>query len=104
MILELDAATFDSSVRDGITLVDFSAPWCGPCHYQTPILEKIAEEHSDTVRVATVNVDQAFELAKRFHIKAVPSLFVIKDGRVVEKFVGVQREDALMRAIRKAER
>lgn len=101
-IIELDEATFDSSVRNGISLVDFSAPWCGPCHFQTPVLEKIAEEHSQAVKVANVNIDHAPGLARKFRIQAVPTLLVLKDGQVVQKFVGVQTEDVLVKAIQDA--
>ncbi|MDD4017893.1 MAG: thioredoxin [Kiritimatiellae bacterium] len=102
-ILELSAASFDATVANGVTLVDFWAPWCGPCKMQTPILEtQVAPVLAGRAKVAKVNVDNDKELAVRFGVKSIPALFLFKDGNVVQQMIGLQRGDALVKAIETA--
>lgn len=76
-------------------LVDFWAPWCGPCRELVPVVDALAEELAD-VKVAKVNVDEEMALAKQFRIFSIPTLMVFKDGKPVNKSVGVSsREDIL---------
>jgi len=99
-LLELTAETFDATIASGVTLVDFWATWCGPCQMQTPILEQqVVPAVAGKAKVAKVNVDQARELAVRYAVKSIPALFLFKDGQVVQQFVGLQRGDALVKAI-----
>ncbi len=77
-------------------LVDFWAEWCGPCKMIAPVLEEIAEEHIDSVKVAKVNVDENPALADRFGISAIPTLLIIEGGKVAEKVVGFSGKDALL--------
>jgi thioredoxin 1 len=95
----LDAQSFSARVQRGIVLVDFSEPWCGPCHMQLPILERVAERVGDRARVALVNVDEAQALARHFNLEAIPTLFLFKDGQLIRTFVGVHSEADLTRAI-----
>ncbi len=101
-ILALDSATFDSAIRQGIVLVDFWAPWCGPCRMQLPILEEVASQTAGRATIAKVNVDEAPELAGRFGIQSIPTLLLFKDGKQVKEFVGSQSGAVLMRAIEAA--
>ena len=99
-LLELTTADFDATIANGVTLVDFWATWCGPCQMQTPILEQqVAPAVSGRAKIAKVNVDQARELAVRYAVKSIPALMIFKDGQVVQQFVGLQRGDALVKAI-----
>ncbi len=99
-LLDLTSADFDGTVASGVTLVDFWAPWCGPCKMQTPILEQqVAPAVAGRAKIAKVNVDDAKELAVRFGVKSIPALFLFKDGQVVQQFVGLQRGDALVKAL-----
>ena len=102
-LLELTNANFDATVASGVTLVDFWAPWCGPCKMQTPILEQqVVPATAGRAKVAKVNVDEAKELAVRFSIRSIPAIFIFKDGQVAKEFVGLQRGDALVKAIEAA--
>lgn len=99
-LLELTAADFDATVANGVSLVDFWAPWCGPCKMQTPILEQqVAPAMAGRVKIAKVNVDDAKDLAVRFGVKSIPALFIFKDGQMVQQYVGLQRGDALVKAL-----
>jgi len=102
-LLELTNADFDAAVASGVCLVDFWAPWCGPCKMQTPILEQqVAPAVAGRAKIVKVNVDDAKELAVRFGVKSIPALFLFKDGQVVQQLVGLQRGDALVKAIESA--
>ena len=76
-------------------LVDFWAPWCGPCRMLSPVVDEIAEENSN-IKVGKVNVDEQEELAMRFGIMSIPTLIVFKNGEVVKKTMGVQPKAAIL--------
>lgn len=80
-------------------IVDFWAPWCGPCRAQGPILEQLAGEHSDDLRVVKVNVDEYPALAGRFSVQAIPTLIIFEDGRRKSNLIGLQSLDDLKLAI-----
>lgn len=69
-------------------LVDFYADWCGPCKMMMPTVEKIADEYDGRVKVGKVNTDEQQELAQAFQVMSIPSFFIIKDGKVMDKIVG----------------
>jgi thioredoxin 1 len=98
-VAELTSADFDAILRDGVTLVDFWAPWCGPCRMQVPVLEQVASRLGPRARVAKVNVDQYPELAGRFQITGIPTLLLFKEGRLVREFVGLQSAPVLVAAL-----
>ena len=77
-------------------LLDFWATWCGPCQMIAPVLQKIAEEHEDTLTVGQVNVDEQPELANMFRINSIPTLAVIKDGEIVATSVGYKTEQQIL--------
>lgn len=99
---ELNDTQFETTIAQGVTLVDFWAPWCGPCRMQTPILEEIANELGAQVTIAKVNVDEHQAAAARYGVQAIPTLILFKDGKTVNQFVGLQRKEALLEAIRGA--
>ena len=87
-VLHLTKENFDASIAEGKVIVDFWATWCGPCKILAPTIDAIATEYKDRVVVGKVDVDENEALARRFGIMSIPTLFLFKDGEVVEKLVG----------------
>lgn len=98
-VKEIQADRFDNAIRDGIVLVDFWAPWCGPCRMQEPILDQVASEIGTKASIIKVNVDESPSVAAQFGIKGIPTLILFKGGKAVGQYVGVQRKDTLVAAI-----
>lgn len=98
-VIELNGTTYDEATQSGVVLVDFWAPWCGPCKMQTPILEKVAAAVGDKAVIAKVNVDESPELAAKYGIRSIPTLILLKDGESKQQLVGLQQEAALVSAI-----
>ncbi|WP_025685435.1 thioredoxin [Paenibacillus maysiensis] len=95
-IVSVSDQSFNAEVEGtGIVLVDFWAPWCGPCKMIAPILEDLASEVGDSVKIAKVNVDENPESASRFGVMSIPTLIVFKDGQPVDKVVGLNSKEAL---------
>ena len=100
-ILELTESNFAAETRSGLVLVDFWAPWCGPCRMQTPILEQLVGKVPGA-NIAKLNVDDAGAIAAKFGVQSIPTLLVFKDGRIVQQFVGVQQAPTLIAALEAA--
>ncbi len=97
--IDLKEADFEQTVASGTVLVDFWAPWCGPCKIQSPILDKVAEKVGDKAVIAKVNVDESPGLAAKFGVRSIPTLVLFKDGQKVRDFIGVQQEPVLVEAL-----
>jgi thioredoxin 1 len=92
--VELNEAT-----KEGITIVDFYANWCGPCRMLSPVLEEL-EEENDNISIAKVDVDEARELAMKYKISAIPALLFFKDGELVSTEVGFMSKDDLLEVLK----
>lgn len=100
-IKNLANKTFKPVVKKGVVLVDFWAPWCGPCKVIAPVLNDIAETE-EGVTVAKVNVDHQQPLAKKNKVRNIPTLILFKDGNEVHRFVGVKSKRAIMKEVNAA--
>lgn len=97
-IKTLNSKTFKTVTRKGVVLVDFWAPWCGPCKMIAPVLNEIAEE-TDKVTIAKLNVDHNQPVAKKYKVRNIPTMILFQDGIEVKRFVGVKPKKQLMKEI-----
>lgn len=91
---------FEQTIETGKVLVDFFATWCGPCRMLTPVLEELSEEVND-VTIIKVDVDELPELARRYAIMSIPTIFYFVDGQIVNKTVGFQDKQSLKKSFNK---
>ncbi len=96
-VINLTDQNFDTEITnaEGVALVDFWAPWCGPCRMVGPIVEEIASEYTGKIKVGKVNTDDAPETATKFGIRSIPTLIVFKDGKAVDQIVGAVPKDTI---------
>jgi len=87
--------------NDGLVIVDFWAPWCGPCRMLGPIIEELAEEQKDKVKVCKMNVDEEREFPMKYGIMSIPSVMFFKKGELVESMIGLQDKSAFEDTIQK---
>lgn len=98
-VAALTTDNFETTVGEGITLVDFWAEWCGPCKMIGPLIDEIAGEYEGKAKVAKVDIDDQPDLAARFNVSSIPTLLVLKNGEEAKRFVGVTPKAALCEAL-----
>jgi len=103
-VTELSDANFEAEVLNESkpVLVDFWAPWCGPCRQIGPIIEALAGDNAGAVKIAKMNVDESANTAAKFGISSIPTILIFKNGEVVERFVGLKPKDQIQAAIDEA--
>ncbi len=101
-VLERTDSELAETIATGVTLVDFWAPWCGPCQMQGPILEKVAARVRGEAEIVKVNVDENVAAAGEYQVQSIPTLILFRDGAPIRRMVGLQSEEALVQAIEAA--
>ena len=103
MITKLNASNFDAEVtnENKSVLVDFWAEWCGPCRMLAPVIDEIDKEYADKYKICKVNVDEAPDLAGRFGISSIPTLLIIKGGKITGTLIGVQPKESIIAQLEK---
>lgn len=103
MAQELNKDNFEKEAieasKEKPALVDFFAPWCGPCQVQGPIIDEVAEEIGDKAVVAKVNIDDNPELAEKYGVMSIPTLILFKDGQAAETMTGMQAKENLVKLL-----
>lgn len=101
-VQELNKDNFSRMTEKGVSLVDFWAPWCGPCRTMSPMVDALATEMAGQAMIGKVNIDENETLAARYGVMTIPSLFIMKDGRIVKSLIGVQPKETLKQALQQA--
>ena len=103
-VKELSDRDFETEVLQSTepVLIDFCAPWCGPCRMIAPLVEELAAENLGAVKVAKINIDDSPNTAATYGVSSIPTLMIFKNGEVIDRFVGVQPKKRLQDAIDQA--
>ena len=104
MTIEINDASFKSEVTDSAipVLVDFWAPWCGPCKMIAPVLEEIASEYDGKLKVVKINIDENQTTPSNYGVRSIPTLILFKGGQEVEKIIGAQSKENLKQMVDKS--
>jgi len=86
--IELTADNFKETISEGVALVDFWAPWCGPCRMIAPVIEELAEDYDGKAKICKVNTDEQPSIAAEYGIRSIPTILFFKDGQLVDQMVG----------------
>ncbi|MGY3779018.1 thioredoxin [Isobaculum melis] len=101
MVQAITDANFMEETKSGLVITDFWAAWCGPCRMQAPVLEELAEEVGDTVKITKMDIEENPQTPAEFGIMSIPTLLIKKDGEVVETLVGFHQKEQLEAVIAK---
>ena len=89
----------EKKISQGISLIDFSAPWGAPCYLQKPIIQRLAVQFKDKIAVASMNIDENRDMVRDLGIRSIPTLIIFKNGKEIQRFVGLQSESELSRTL-----
>ncbi|MDA3967515.1 MULTISPECIES: thioredoxin [Helicobacter] len=93
--IELTEENYDETIKDGVVLVDFWAPWCGPCRMIAPVIDKLAQDYAGKAKICKVNTDEHQDLASKFGIRSIPTIYFYKDGQKIDEMIGASSEQDL---------
>ena len=99
-LIILNDAGFKKQIKAGVTLIDFWAPWCMPCKIQGPIVSEVADELVGKAAICKLNIDKNKKTAAVLGIRSIPTILIFKDGKVVNKLVGVKSKSVLLKAVK----
>ena len=92
---ELTSTNFEEITKKGISLVDFWAPWCGPCRMLGPVIDELANDYEGKANICKVNTDEEQDISVKFGIRSIPTILFFKDGELKDTLMGAQSKDAL---------
>jgi thioredoxin 1 len=92
--IEVTSANFEDTTKDGVSMVDFWAPWCGPCRMIAPVIEELATDFEGKAKICKVNTDEEQDLAVKFGVRSIPTILFMKNGEVVDTMVGASSKQA----------
>ncbi len=93
--IELTNADFEATLQEGVSLVDFWAPWCGPCRMIAPVIDELAGDFEGKANICKVNTDEEQDLAVKYGIRSIPTIIFMKNGEVVDQLIGATSKQAL---------
>jgi len=99
-VINLTDNNFEQTIKKGVTLVDFWAVWCGPCKTQGPIIDKVAEEIGSKAKICKLDIDKNPVISNKYNVTLIPTIIIFKNGKIVEKYIGVQQKDLLVNKIK----
>jgi thioredoxin 1 len=97
--IELNNGNFEATIKEGVTMVDFWAPWCGPCRMIAPVIEELAVDFEGKANICKVNTDDEQDIAVKFGIRSIPTILFFKNGEMVDQMVGAASKDAFAQKI-----
>jgi thioredoxin 1 len=86
--VELNQTNIEETIKEGVALVDFWAPWCGPCRMIAPVIEQLAQEFEGKAKICKINTEEEQELAQQYQIRSIPTILFFKDGEIVDQLIG----------------
>lgn len=93
--IELTPTNFEEVTKEGVSMVDFWAPWCGPCRMIAPVIEELAADFEGKANICKVNTDEEQDLAVKYGIRSIPTIIFMKNGEVVDQLIGATSKQAL---------
>ncbi len=94
--IELNSGNFDEVTKNGVSLVDFWAPWCGPCRMLAPVIDDLASEYAGKANICKVNTDEEGELGQKYGIRSIPTIIFMKDGEIIDQVIGATTKSVLV--------
>ncbi len=91
--IELTNENFDATTAEGVVMVDFWAPWCGPCRMIAPVIEELAEDFEGKAKICKVNTDEQQDIAIKYGIRSIPTILFFKNGEMIDQMVGAASKD-----------